>query len=148
MPDTEITLQELDPKKIDSFLALENKIKSRLYSLHTKKSALEIYQNGMIYQIKSGKNIVGNICYQKADNNTVLVKGFMIDPTYQRQSFGKKALQILLSKFPDAKTFQLTVHPENTAVNLYKSFGFEITERKEDCFGDGEPRVLMKKINA
>jgi ribosomal protein S18 acetylase RimI-like enzyme len=37
-------------------------------------------------------------------------------------------------------------HPENAgALRLYMSLGFKVESRIEDCFGDGEPRLVMAR---
>ena len=48
-----------------------------------------------------------------------------------------------IAKVSGASKIWLVTHPENKAVKFYESFGFKITERKENYFGDGTPRVKM-----
>ncbi len=71
----------------------------------------------------------------------------MVLPEHQGQGIAKIAMEYILSEIGEAKRIDLVTHPENNkAVNLYASLGFAIESRKEDYFGDGEPRIVMVKI--
>lgn len=49
-------------------------------------------------------------------------------------------------KIPNVSKVWLVTHPDNAAaIGLYESLGFKITERKENYFGNGTPRVIMVK---
>lgn len=52
----------------------------------------------------------------------------------------------ILALAKSAPKIDLVTHPENTkAIRLYESLGFKIAERKENYYGDGEPRVVLVK---
>ncbi len=56
------------------------------------------------------------------------------------------AMKKLLSDLGN-KNFALLVHPENTpALLIYLRLGFLISEWKENYFGNGQPRILMRLI--
>ncbi len=55
-------------------------------------------------------------------------------------------MELLFEKLKDYKKLTLCVHPDNHARKLYGSFGFKVESRKENYFGDGEPRLIMIKL--
>lgn len=65
-------------------------------------------------------------------------------PKFQGQRLAKLAMAKLLKELENYKIVDLVVHPENiTAIKLYELFGFIIKDRKENYYGDGEPRLIM-----
>ena len=99
-----------------------------------------------IYLFKSGGKTVGHINFRIKDDGSAHVGGFVIDPKYQGKGIGRQAMELILKMAKDAPKIDLVTHPDNIkAVSLYRSLGFEITERKENYWGDGEPRVIMIK---
>jgi ribosomal-protein-alanine N-acetyltransferase len=52
----------------------------------------------------------------------------------------------LLEEAKGCARIDLVTHPDNAAaIALYGSLGFALESRKEDYFGDGEPRVVMQR---
>ena len=150
MTEYSITLQEVTPADIEKYIATERKVGSKTYlPWTTEKEIMTVMSNGKIYFIKVGDNIVGNISYQTKPDGTVFIEGLAVDPKYQGKGFARQALNQILMQVKNAHRVELITHPENApAVNLYQSLGFEIVERKDNYFGDGEPRILMRKVNS
>ena len=88
---------------------------------------------------------VGSISYQIKNKTHAYISGLIIKPEFQKQGLAKKALSLLLEKLKNYQKLSLVVHPENPAIKLYLSFGFAIKSRKENYFGDGQPRLVMVK---
>ena len=56
-------------------------------------------------------------------------------------------MTFVLEEFRDVKRIDLVTHPDNIkAIALYQSLGFAIESRKENYYGDGEPRIVMARI--
>ncbi|MEO7000835.1 MAG: GNAT family protein [Ktedonobacterales bacterium] len=90
----------------------------------------------------SGKQLIGlaELTWNPADDTSCWLNHFFIDQRYQGQGYGKRAcaafIQYVQSRFPQAQSLRLTVHPENIpAQALYRSLGFAPTSEELD----GEP---------
>ena len=137
-----VTLVEGTEADFENFFALERKLAGPTYWPETKPE--QIYgENKFFYMIKTGDKIVGQIQYEKQKDNTIYLNVMAIDPDFQGRGLGTEAMKQFLAKVSGASKVWLVTHPENRAVKLYESFGFKITERKENYFGNGTPRVVM-----
>lgn len=100
----------------------------------------------IVYLIETGKNIVGSVSYEIIDDEHAYISSLIIRPEFQRRGLAKQAMQILLKQLTNFKLINLVTHPANSgAIRLYHSLGFVETSRKENYFGDGEPRITMVK---
>ena len=51
-------------------------------------------------------------------------------------------------KLKEIEKIELVTHPQNTAaLKLYSKYGFIVTGQKENYYGDGEPRLILTKVN-
>ncbi len=101
-------------------------------------------ESEIVYLILRDNKVVGNISYEKKSGDTAYISGFAIDPKFQKQGIGREAIRLLLEELKGMKRIELVTHPENSpALKIYLSFGFAIKERKENYFGDGEPRIKL-----
>jgi len=98
-----------------------------------------------VFLIDVDGKIIGIIAYQnKADQ--FYISEFIIGKEYQNKGCGKQALNLLLEKIGNSKSATLRTHPENTpAIITYLKAGFKIKGWKENCYGDGEPRLILIK---
>lgn len=92
------------------------------------------------------KNIpVGLFAYKQNDDG-VEVKQIIVLPEYQNRGFGKAIVKKLLDLVKNNKVY-LHTHPKNiAAIILYLKNGFVITSWKENCYGDGEPRLILQRV--
>jgi ribosomal-protein-alanine N-acetyltransferase len=73
------------------------------------------------------------------------IDGILVKPSHQGRGLGRAATVKLLEELKDIPLVDLVTHPDNErAIKLYESLGFVVGERKENYFGDGEPRIVMK----
>lgn len=93
--------------------------------------------------IKIGDRTVGSIAYAEKDPEHVYISGLIVRPEYQGKGIATNAIQQILEKYSDAKRIDLVTHPDNPALKLYESLGFKVEERKENYFGDGQPRLVL-----
>ncbi len=68
-------------------------------------------------------------------------------PGARRKGVARAMMDHLLSLCDGARSIDLAVHPDNqTARALYVSLGFRPTQTHENFFGDGEPRLIMRRV--
>ena len=98
--------------------------------------------------IKKGATVVGSLSYEKKHEGHVYISGLVIAPQFQGQGIAKKALTQILKKLKSVKRMELVIDRENRrALLLYRSLGFAVESRKENYFGDGEPRLILALEN-
>ena len=137
-----VTLVEGGEADLETFFALEQRIAGPTYFPETQKK--QIYgENKVFYLVKVGEKTVGQIQYEKQKDNIIYLNVLAIDPDFQGRGLGREVMRQFLAKVSNDSKVWLVTHPENKAVKLYESFGFKITERKENYFGNGTPRVVM-----
>jgi len=134
-------------KDVQTLLEIEKTtIGLKLYSGYFNEKEVEEYvKNSIVYLIKNNDDIVGSISYDIIDSDHADVSGLVIKPEFQRRGFGRKAMELLFEELKGYKKLSLVVHPENHALKLYESLGFVQESRKENYFGDGQPRMIMIK---
>lgn len=109
------------------------------------KEEVDYLQNSEIYVTYEGVKIIGFIAY-KDKQDSVEIISLAVVPKYQKKGIGKLLLTHILSILKRRK-IHLVTHPRNTpAIILYLKLGFEIYELKENYYGDGQPRLLLKKL--
>ena len=103
--------------------------------------ALEI---GVVYLIQKDGVTVGNISYEKKGEHHVHISGLVVVPKFQHQGIAREALKEALVDLEGVARVDLVTHPDNSgALKLYESLGFIVESRKENFFGDGEPRLIL-----
>lgn len=134
-------------KDIQILLEIEKTtIGLKVYSGYFNEKEVEEYvKNSIVYLIKNNDDIVGSISYDVIDSDHADISGLVIKSEFQKRGFARKAMELLFEKLKDFKKLTLCVHPNNHALKLYESFGFIQESRKENYFGDGEPRLIMIK---
>lgn len=99
-----------------------------------------------VFFIINNKKTAGTISYKINKNKSILINGLTILPEYRGKGIATNAMKKLLAKLGD-KNLSLVVHPENTpALLIYLRLGFTITGWKDNFFGNGQPRLFLKKI--
>ena len=109
----------------------------------TDSEFLEWIRSEVVYLIEEDEVMVGDISYVVKDHDYAYITGLVIVPEFQRRGLARQAMNMLLDELKDYRRLSLDVHPDNHAVKLYESLGFVATERKENFYGDGQPRIIM-----
>src|SRR3989338_1429500 len=141
-----IMLQKAEKSDIETLIDIEKSVAgNKLYSpMLTHDEWLVVLEIGVVYLIYHGADIVGNVSYEKKGEDKVHISGLAINPQFQGRGFARQALMQVLEELKDFKRVDLVVHPENTkALSLYESLGFKEESRKENFYGDGEPRLIL-----
>ena len=144
-----IYLKKATIADISILLEIEKSVSgTKIYSpILTKDEWKEELQKSEVYLIEKNNVVVGSLLYEKKDNENIYIGGLVINPRFQGQGIAREAMMIILEKFKDVKRIDLVTHPDNIkAINLYQSLGFIAESRKENYYGDGEPRIVMARI--
>ena len=135
------------PEDAHAFAASETKSASRIYGpIGTIEDAHREISENTLFFIKKDEIIVGTAAYRVRADNSVYISCVAIDPAYRRQGIARAAMTYILKKTKGTSRVDLVTHPENTnALHLYASLGFRIESRRENYYGDGEPRLVLAK---
>jgi ribosomal protein S18 acetylase RimI-like enzyme len=143
----QLVFQQAQSEDAHAFAALEKKSASRIYGPigMIEDARREISENTLFF-IKKDEIVVGTAAYRVRPDNSVYISSVAIDPAYRRQGIARAAMIYILEKTKDAGRIDLVTHPENAnALRLYASLGFRIESRRENYYGDGEPRLVLAK---
>lgn len=141
-----VTLKKAEPEDIPILLGIEKSVAgTNIYSpMLGADEWEEELQKGKVYLIEKNSVVVGNLSYEQKDNNHVYISGLVISPSFQDQGIAREVLTNLLKEIKDVQRIDLVTHPDNyRALKLYQSLGFVIESRKENYYGDGEPRLIL-----
>lgn len=95
----------------------------------------------MVYD---GKTPIGFFAY-KINKEDVEIKTMAVLPQYQRKAIGRMMMKKLL-QLTKGKCLNLVTHPQNSqAIIFYLKSGFEIYGRVDNYFGDGKPRLKLRR---
>lgn len=144
-------MRKATSEDIPAFIEIEKQAPLKIYSAMTTDEEWQkelAKENAMVYAIVKGGKVVGNVSYEIKDKDTVYISGLCIGKEVQGKGIGKEVVRLLLDELKKFNKIELATHPENhKAIKIYKSFGFEITSRVENYFGEGEPRIILTKEN-
>lgn len=141
-----VFLKKADNSDIEELIELEKSVAgTKIYSpMLTEDEWIVALDIGIVYLIEVGGAVVGNISYEKKGPNRVYISGLVISPKFQGKGIGRQALAQILEELKSVKRVDINVHPANErALKLYRSFGFIEESRKENYYGDGEPRLIL-----
>jgi len=131
------------PTLIDIEKAVGNQ---RTYSPMLKESAWkEELKNSTVCLIQCDGAVVGNFSYEQKDSTHVYITGLVIRPEFQRRGIARNILTQFLDERKDVATIGLVTHPDNPALKLYQSVGFVVEGRRENYYGDGQPRLILSR---
>jgi len=140
-----IFLQEATREDLKIIRDFMKKVESRLFHATTEEDELkEFIKDNKVFFIVLDNNKVGIVAYRLKENFNYLSE-LIVAPQYQKKGIASLVIKKVLEKIND-KPVELFTHPENTpAIITYLKAGFVIKSWKENCYGDGEARILMVK---
>ena len=128
---------------IPLLIALEKKIQRvRTYSgTFNVEEWIEELKVGVVYIVEKDGVPVGDVMYEMKSPYHAYIDTI---PEYQGQGIAQQVMKYVLNEIGEVERVDLVTHPENIrAIRLYESLGFKVESRKENYFGDGEPRLVM-----
>lgn len=145
-----LILKRAGKNDIEILLFIERSLDNlKTYSpILTDEEMKESLEKGVKYIIEKDGVIVGSYSYEIKSKDSVNIGGPAILPEFHGQGIAKEITQRVLEELKDYKRIDLEIHPDNLiSLKLFKSFGFVVESRMENYFGDGEPRLILSKIN-
>lgn len=145
-----MNLRRATSNNIETLLSLEKSVEGvKTYSAMTdREEFLAELKHNNVFIIESDGQAVGSIIYEIKSSDHAYIGGLVIDPRFQGRGIAREAMIIILKELEHYKRIDLVTHPKNAkAINLYESLGFTIESRKENYYGDGEPRIVMVKVS-
>lgn len=101
--------------------------------------------NATIYFCYMNDLIVGSFSYKKKEDDTFDFLQMIVLPEYQKRGIGKFMIRKMLAKMKGKDVYGVTHPKNNPAIILYLKSGFQIYDFKDNYFGDGQPRLLLKR---
>ena len=144
-------LRRVLPGDAGTFLRLEQNLgAARLYRpAGDRAEALQEIRRTCLHFIICDGRIAGTVAHRCRNDGTVEISNVGLQPAWRGRGVARAAMQQVLALHPAATRFDLVTHPENEpALRLYRSLGFRVTARLENCFGDGEPRLRLTRAGA
>lgn len=141
-----LSFERATAEDAEAFLELERTaIDSPTYSPTIDPvEALEEIRDNVVYLIREGNQVIGNVMYKMKAPDHAYISGLIIHPDFQGRGIGKVAMEKVLEELKDVPSIDLVTHPDNArAIALYQSLDFAIGERIENYFDDGQPRIVM-----
>ena len=139
-----IRLERAKAPQARAILMFQEAASSRTYhpmSLSAIEAAIRDDETYLVLQ--EDQMVLGFLMY-KTEGDHILLDEFVIDERYRGRGFGAMALEAMLAQV-SGKRVELVTHPENPAVHLYARNGFRWIENLPDFYGDGEPRMRMRR---
>lgn len=142
---TNLTLRKLTLKDLDRVARLEKNFLLPLLTFSYSKDQIKIVLSaGMSWGLFDGDKLVGKVNYEKRENNSLEMGGFVLINSYRGLGLGKRLVKETILKALNLKPNELFLltHPKNAKVVVIATkLGFVITEYIENKLGD--PRLKM-----
>ncbi len=133
-------------KEAKVLFALDNKAFSRDFDLpsRTVQEQISFLRGCDVYMLYESDMPVGFFALKK-NGDGIELDAIVVIPEKQGKGYGKAMMDKIL-KLTKGNIVHLATHPRNTgAIIFYLKFGFEIYGWKDNYFGDGQPRLLLKR---
>lgn len=142
---SEVYLRKAVVEDAAKLIELQRAAASSLYGIDTEERLQKYAKDGDVFMILMDEEVIGAILYDVENDGSIYLSGIVVAAAYQGRGYSKLAMREFLEKMMERK-IHLTVHPDNlSAVKLYLGAGFTVVERKDNCYGDGEPRLVMER---
>ncbi len=79
------------------------------------------------------------------ENKVYQIHQMVVEPSYQKQGFGKTIMQALVDKATTQQAQAIILEARTTAIDFYRKFGFEVVSREYPSKKTGVLHVTMLK---
>ncbi|MEK7543594.1 MAG: GNAT family N-acetyltransferase [Patescibacteria group bacterium] len=129
-------------------LELDNKAFHRDFDLPSRnlQEQIDYLQGSDVYILYDTHKAVGFFAFKKQEDG-IEIMAIVVTPKQQRKGYGKTMMKKLL-ELTTGNSLHLVTHPKNSgAISYYLKSDFEIYGWKDNYYGDGQPRLLLKRTN-
>ena len=139
------SLEQVSEADMETLLSLAAKMpSSNTYSPLLEECEWEQeFRNGTVNLIRNGDEIAGCFVYEHKGPAYIYISELSVIPEHQGKGIARDVLTTFITEHPEATRIDVTTHPDNPAVGLYQSLCFQVEERKENYYGDGQPRLIL-----
>jgi ribosomal protein S18 acetylase RimI-like enzyme len=133
-------------KEANVLFELENRALNRDFDLRSAnvQQQIEYLRGSEIYILYDEREPVGFFAFRR-DSSGIEARSIVVVPEKQGKGYGKEIMKKLL-ELANGNNIRLVTHPKNRiAIAYYLKSGFEIYGWKENYYGDGEPRLLLRR---
>lgn len=134
-------------KEAQTLFKLDNLAFHRDFDLPSRniQEQIDYLQGSEVYILYDNLEPMGFFAF-KEDEEGVELMAIAVNPKMQGKGYGKIMMKKIL-KLTNGKGIRLVTHPRNRdAIIFYLKSGFEIYGWKDNYYGDGKPRLLLKRI--
>ena len=135
-------------KNTELVFNLDNKAFTRNFDFIFKnlEEMLDFFKDSTPYIVYKNDIPVAYFAIEKRGKGEAEIMTVAVIPNYQRKGIGRMVVKKAFSLLRDYKLIKIVTHPYNIgAIILYLKSGFKIYGWKGNYFGDGQPRLLLKK---
>lgn len=134
-------------KNLEIFCLIQNSVanpKTFRMGYVTKERAIKRFESATVLFIKCNGNNVGTFEYEVIPDNTIYFKSIAVCPEFQNRGIGKEVILIMLDRLKNFNKISLNTHPQNPALELYKSLGFIVVKKiRRNVIKRYEPSLLL-----
>jgi ribosomal protein S18 acetylase RimI-like enzyme len=150
MNNIEFKIQNASIEIAPALFELEKKVFTRPFDLPSRSidEFNSFLSKSTFIFAKDSEHIVGFLAFDREEDQSIELKLIVVDQNVQGKGYGKQLLQTL-EKIHKETRIHLTVHPDNAqGIGFYLKNGFQIKKRIENCYGDGQPRLVLEKFSS
>ena len=114
------------------------------FETYVAQGVYEFYQQydperDRVWICEDGDRIVGFLLLMHRENETAQLRYFILEPAYRGLGLGKRLMNLYMEHLREAgyrHSYLWTTHELGTAAELYRRYGFQLTEEKRsEAFG-------------
>ena len=135
-------IKELDISNVDKVINLGLKLNnnySNLYDYESLNSGVN-----KTYIILDNNNVIGFIHIQDLIDEVDIID-IVIDEEYRRKGYGKNLINYIFDFYKDKKVILEVSADNEAAVNLYRSFDFNVINVRKGYYNGKDALVMEKK---
>lgn len=147
----DVVIRVAEPKDVSALYQVETSVFGEsVYPDFFFRQAIELWPRLVVVAEDSQQGVVGYILAATAERNDQLwIMSLAVLANFRKRGLARQLLaEVIDSACQKGVTeISLTVHPDNPAMALYESFGFEKQQKSVDYFGQQQPRFRMTLSN-